>query len=136
MNTRRMSWLVSIASILLTAACSQTDLGITTKVKAKLAMDETVRSYPLEVTTKDGVVTLTGNIDSEPAKEHALSLAKETKGVVEVNDMIAVAKASGGGDAPEPERTVGVTVDDAATTLRVKQRLLDDPVVKGLKIDV
>jgi hyperosmotically inducible protein len=111
-------------------------VGITTMVRAKMEMDETVRAAKIEVTTQKGVVTLTGNIDSEEAKQKALSFAKQTKGVVEVKDMIAVKRAAGDGDAPEPGRTVGVTIDDADTTLRVKSRLLEDPLVQGLKIDV
>ncbi len=136
MTSRRLSWLLPIATALLTAACAHTDVGITTKVKAKMAMDDTVRASNIEVTTENGVVTLTGNIDSADAKERALSIARQTKGVVEVRDMIEVRRASGSGEAPEPGRTIGVTIDDADTTARVKVRLLEDPQVKGLKIDV
>jgi hyperosmotically inducible protein len=132
----RFARLTLLAAVLSLAACSHSDVGITTMVKAKMETDETVRAAKIEVTTQNGVVTLTGNIDSEEAKEKALSLAKQTKGVVEVKDMIAVKRASGGGDAPEPGRTVGVSIDDADTTLRVKNRLLEDPLVHGLKIDV
>ena len=136
MKTRRLSWLGPIAAILLTTACAQTDEGITKKIRAKIAVDETVKTYQIEVTTHDRVVTLKGNIDSEVAKERALSLAKQTQGVVEVKDMIAVKRETGGGDSPDPGRAVGVTNDDEAITLRVKSRLLDDPLVKGLPIDV
>jgi hyperosmotically inducible periplasmic protein len=125
-----------IAVVLVSAACAHSDVGITTMVKTKMAVDETVRAAKIEVTTQDGVVTLTGNIDSEAAKQKALSLAKKTKGVVEVKDMIAVKRGTGDGDAPEPGRTIGVTIDDADTTLRVKSRLLEDPLVQGLRIDV
>ena len=136
MTNRRLSLLAPIAAVLLTVACAHTDVGITTKVKAKMAVDDTVRDSKIEVTTQDGVVTLTGNIDNAAAKEHALSIARETKGVVEVRDMIEVRTASSRGEAPEPDRTVGVTIDDAGTTMRVKARLLDDPLVHGHKIDV
>ena len=136
MMNRKLSWLAPVALALLTAACAHTDVGITTKVRAKMAVDDTVRGSKIEVTTDNGVVTLTGNIDSAEAKKHALSIAKQTKGVVEVRDMIEVRRASGGGEAPEPGRTIGVTIDDADTTARVKVRLLDDPLVKGLEIDV
>ena len=136
MMNRKPFWLAPIAAALLTAACAHTDVGITTKVRAKMAMDDTVRDSKIEVATENGVVTLTGNIDSAEAKERALSIAKQTTGVVEVRDMIEVRRASGGGEAPEPGRTLGVTIDDADTTVRVKVRLLDDPLVKGLKIDV
>lgn len=136
MMNRKPAWLAPIAAALLTAACAHTDVGITTKVRAKMAVDDTVRDSKIEVTTKNGVVTLTGNIDSAEAKERALSIAKQTKGVAEVKDMIEVRRASGGGEAPEPGRTIGVTIDDADTTVRVKARLLEDPLVKGLEIDV
>jgi hyperosmotically inducible periplasmic protein len=136
MKNRRLSWLAPIAVALLTAACAHTDVGITTKVRAKMSVDDTVRASRIEVTTENGVVTLTGNIDNAEAKERALSIARQTKGVVEVRDMIEVRRPSGGGEAPEPGRTIGVTIDDADTTARVKFRLLDDPLVKGLKIDV
>ena len=136
MTRRKLSLLAPIAAAFLTVACAHTDVGITTKVKAKIAVDDAVRDSKIEVTTQDGVVTLTGNIDSAEAKERALSIAKETKGVVQVRDMIEVRTASTRGEAPEPDRTVGVTIDDAGTTMRVKARLMDDPLVKAHKIDV
>lgn len=95
-----------------------------------------MRSYKIEVQTTDGVVTLTGNIDSPEAKAAALDLARDTKGVTDVVDMIAVKVSDTSGDAPAPGRTVGEKVDDAAITMKVKSRLLDDPQVKGLNIDV
>jgi hyperosmotically inducible protein len=136
MNTRKTWFLAPFAVALLAAACAHTDIGVTTAIKAKMAVDGTMKDSKIEVATKDGVVTLTGNIDSAEAKERALKLAKETKGVVDVQDMIEVRRASGGGEAPSPDRTVGVVIDDAGTTVRVKSRLLEDPVVKGLGIDV
>lgn len=136
MKPRVNSWLVIVAAGVLLTACSHSDLGITTEIKAKMAADPAVKAGEIAVTTSDGVVTLKGNIDSEEAKKRALQLAGETKGVVKVTDMIAVRTPEGGGDAPNPGRTVGVALDDAGITLRVKERLLDDPVVKGLAIDV
>jgi len=50
--------------------------------------------------------------------------------------MIATRSGSESGDAPEPNRTVGEHIDDAGITARVKARLLDDSLVKGLQIDV
>jgi hyperosmotically inducible periplasmic protein len=136
MNSRNLRWIVPVVAVLLAVACMNTDAGISTKLRAKLAVDDTVRPYKIEVATQDGVVTLTGNIDSEAAKQRALSIAMRTGGVVEVKDMIEVRRASGGGDAPDPGRTIGVTIDDAGTTMRVKGRLLEDPVVNALRIDV
>ena len=50
--------------------------------------------------------------------------------------MISVREAAGNGNAPEPSRSLGEVVDDAGITMAVKGRLLDDPTVKGLRIDV
>ena len=50
--------------------------------------------------------------------------------------MIAVRRASGNAESPDADRTLGVTIDDAGITVRVKTRLLEDPLVKGLAIDV
>lgn len=134
----RSAWslVVLVAALSLVMSCASTDMGITTKVKAKLAADDVVKASQIEVETRNGVVTLTGNVDSEGAKNRALELARDTKGAVNVVDMIAARGTSGSGDAPEPERTVGETVDDAGITISVKSRLLDDPQVKGLQIDV
>lgn len=134
----RSAWslVVFALGVSLAMSCASSEMGITTKVKAKFAADDVVKASQIDVTTANGVVTLTGNVDSEAAKTRALELARDTKGVMRVVDMIAARGASGNGDAPEPDRTVGEAFDDAGITVGVKSRLLDDPQVKGLQIDV
>lgn len=127
---------VLVATVLLVVSCGTSDTFVTAKIKTKLATDDAVKSQQIEVQTQNGVVTLTGNVDSQEAKDRALELAKFTNGVAHVTDMVAVRTASGTGDAPEPNRTIGERIDDAGITMNVKTRLLDDPVVKGLAIDV
>jgi hyperosmotically inducible protein len=163
--TKRITTLLGIlAAAAFAIACAQTDAGITTKVKSKLAADDTVKAYQIDVDTKDKVVTLSGNVDSQAAKDQAVAIARATEGVADVVDNITVAGgsaampgemggtgASGGapapggeGDAaiggnapnPEPDRPVGQVMDDAAITAAVKAKLLADPTVGGLKIDV
>jgi hyperosmotically inducible protein len=137
MNARKAWSLVILAAGLsLATSCGSTDTGITSTVKAKFVADEVVKAAQIEVATSNGIVTLTGNVDSDAAKSRALELAKETKGVVKVIDMIAAKQASGGGDAPEPARSLGETITDSGISLSVKSQLLDDPQVKGLQIDV
>lgn len=128
---------VLAAFLLLVVACAQTtDAGITGTVKTKLAADDQVRASEINVDTAKGVVTLTGNVDSEAARDRAVQLAKDTSGVRNVEDMISVRSGAQTGEAPDPNRTVGERIDDAGITMRVKAKLLDDPLVKGLKIDV
>ena len=129
--------LAVVVSLFLAVSCTQTgDAGITGAIKAKLAADDRVRASEINVDTTDGVVTLTGNVDSEEARDRAIQLARETSGVRDVKDMMSVRSGSESGNAPEPDRTVGEQVDDAGITMRVKARLLEDPLVKGMQIDV
>ena len=136
MRARISIVLVAVAAALTFISCASPDTVITTKLKAKMMADEVVRPYTVEVETHNGVVTVTGNINSQDAHDRILQLARETKGVTNVVDMISVKTAAGEGNAPEPGRTVGEHLDDAAITAKVKSKLLDDPQVKGLKIDV
>jgi len=169
---KRLSVILGILAVVgLTVACAQTDAGITTKVKSKLAADDTVKAYQIDVDTKDKVVTLSGNVDSAAAKDQAVAIARGTEGVADVVDNITVGGGSAampgehptgaegdinrpgeggapamggegdgaiGGNAPnpEPDRAVGTVMDDAGITTAVKAKLLADPMVGGLKIDV
>ena len=121
----------------LAVGCTQTtDATITGMIKTKLAADGRVRASEINVDTTKGVVTLTGNVDGQEARDAAIKLARDTSGVSDVKDMISVRSGSASGEAPDPNRTVGERIDDAGITMRVKSRLLDDPLVKGLQIDV
>ena len=130
---------LSLPLLLITAlsiACAAPDSVVTAEVRARLAADTTVNSSELEVATDKKVVTLTGNLNTQAEKERALEIARSTSGVENVVDMICVRTGSMSGNAPEPDRTLGEHIDDATITAAVKSRLLEDPQVKGLKIDV
>lgn len=102
-------WIVLTAALCLIAvACAQTDAGLTTKVKAKLAADDTVKAYQIDVDTRDKVATLSGSVDSQAAKDQAVSLARSTEGVADVVDNITV---SGGG-----AETTGTDMGTMGTT--------------------
>ena len=128
---RRAGSLLGIAAFVVSmAACSKSDPGITTAVKTKLAADDTVKAYKIDVDTKDAVVTLTGTVDSADAKTKAVELARATKGVSSVVDQLSV--------APAAVATSGASevLTDPAITAAVKTSLLADPLSSGLKIDV
>jgi hyperosmotically inducible periplasmic protein len=131
--TRRMGWLSAIVFTLMAAfACSQTDAGVTTKVKAKLAADDAVKAYQIDVDTRDKVVTLSGNVESEIAKTQASRLARETEGVARVVDNVTVTREP----VDTPNMADRTDMTDPAITAAVKAKLLGDPLVAGLKIDV
>ena len=81
---------VSAAVLAFTVACSQSDAGITTAVKSKLAADDTVKAYQVDVDTQNKVVTLSGDVDTTAQKEHAVLIARNTNGVADVIDNLRV----------------------------------------------
>ena len=151
------------ALAMLTVACSASDPGITTAVKAKFAADDTVKAYRIDVDTKDRVVTLSGQVDNAVAKARAVELARSTDGVRDVVDNTtimagvtppggiddaaatsgreAAAKADAKTDeaqkkAGDAAKDVGAATEDAALTAKVKTKFLADTKISGLKIDV
>ena len=129
---RLKAFLCALVLTIGTAACAETDAGVTTKVKAKLAADDTVKAYQIDVDTRDKVVTLSGNVESEAAKIQAARLAGETEGVASVVDNITVTAKPA--DTPNSLDTTDVT--DPGVTAAVKTKLLADPDTAGLSIDV
>jgi BON domain len=87
---QRFAVLLSAAGMVVTIACSQSDPGVTTAVKSKLAADDTVKAYQIDVDTKDHVVTLSGTVETAAAKEQAVMIARQTEGVRDVVDQITV----------------------------------------------
>ena len=64
--------------------------ALTTKIKSKMALDDSVKALNINVDTADGVVTLTGTVHSEAERTRAVQLARETNGVKSVNDRLVV----------------------------------------------
>ncbi|EFO1270758.1 molecular chaperone OsmY [Escherichia albertii] len=64
------------------------DTAITSEIKAKLLADDTVPSRHVNVETTDGVVQLSGTVDSQVQSDRAESIAKAVDGVKSVkNDL-------------------------------------------------
>lgn len=64
--------------------------SLTAKIKAKMALDDSVKALSINVDTKGTVVTLTGSVNSEAAHVKALQLARETAGVTSVVDRLVI----------------------------------------------
>src|SRR5687768_4434469 len=100
---------VSAVVLAFTVACSQSDAGITTAVKSKLAADDMVKAYQVDVDTNNKVVTLSGDVETAAQRAHAVMIARQTKGVTDVIDQLRVnpTAATSGVDAD-----VDIDVDD------------------------
>lgn len=157
MSGKRIATLLGAAAIALTTvACSSSDPGLTSAVKSKLAADDTVKAYKIDVDTKDAVVTLNGAVDTAVARQRAVELAREIEGVRDVVDQLTVtpgatpmagvddrARREADAKVDEAQRKAadatdraGATTSDAALTTMVKTTFLADGGISGLKIDV
>jgi hypothetical protein len=98
--------------------CGQTDAGITTSVKSRLAADDMVKARAIDVDTREGVVTLTGEVESFAEEETALQIARSTEGVQDVVDQLNL--------AAEPNSAPTTGLDDPRTPTEPGQPLPDD----------
>ena len=86
----KLAGLTAAAALLFTVACGQTDAGITTAVKSKMAADDTVKAYQIDVDTSNKVVTLRGEVETAAQKDQAVMIARNTDGVRDVIDQLRV----------------------------------------------
>ena len=123
---QRFAILISAASLALTAACSQSDTGITTAVKSKMAADNTVKASEINVDTHNHVVTLNGTVASRSEKDRAELIARDTKGVTNVVDDLVVgpvpAATSGRYDQKAEDNGHDAKVDTENTTHGAKAK--------------
>jgi hyperosmotically inducible protein len=69
------------------------DTWITTQVEAMYFLDRDVKAMEIGVTTKGGVVTLTGTVDSVAVRQKAIADARAIEGVKQVVDKLSVKSA-------------------------------------------
>jgi hyperosmotically inducible periplasmic protein len=100
---QKFAILLSAGALAVTVACSQTDTGITSAVKSKMAADDTVKASEINVDTHNHVVTLNGTVGSQAEKERAVMIARNTKGVNSVIDDLRVGPIATSG-SPERDR--------------------------------
>ena len=87
---RNLAAVMAVLVLLVSTSCTKPDDRLTRAVQDRLASDQIVRGYHLDVKTEQKVVSLSGTVDTSVAKEQALSIARATTGVVEVRDHVAV----------------------------------------------
>lgn len=107
----------------------KSDAWLTAKVKSTLLFHRNVSSMT-KVDTKDGIVTLQGEADSQAQKDLTTEYARDVEGVKDVKNEMTVAKSAAA------ERTTGDKIDDASITALVKMTLLYHRSTSGLKTSV
>jgi hyperosmotically inducible periplasmic protein len=114
-----------------------TDSWITTKIQAQYFADPAVKGRNIDVTSNNGAVMLMGRVDSEPARQRAVEIAKQTGGVSRVDDHLVVGAESQAPQSASGEVSrVGNRIASGWITTKIQAQYFADPTVKGHDIDV
>jgi hyperosmotically inducible protein len=71
------------------------DSIVTTKITAQYTESKLLNPFKISVSTENGIVTLTGHVDNKKAYIKALQIAKQTKGVKDVDsDELIIKKVN------------------------------------------
>jgi len=92
----------------------KSDATLTGSVKSALISNDATKARQINVETKDGVVQLSGFVDSAAAKSAAEATAKNVEGVTQVQNKLMIRDA---------DRSTGEAVDDTVIAAKVKGEL-------------
>ncbi len=101
------------------------DATITAKVKTELIKAEDVKARNIDVDTIARVVYLSGMVDSSSEIAQAVALAKKVPGVLRVKNQLKVGS-----------RSIGVAFDDKVIGSKIKGKLVQEPGIRSLNVDV
>lgn len=138
MMTKKVVSLIAVTALLGMAACSTTrtqrapgeqvdDAALLTSVKSALASDPITEAGEINVDVNRGIVKLSGFVDSSKEQAQAVQVARNVKGVKEVQNDIAVQKTN---------ESTGDAIDDSVLTAKVKTALITSPDTKAHQINV
>jgi len=116
---------VGCSSSMVAPATQQADSGITSMIEASLDANDGVKARQVEISTREGIVYLTGVVNTEEARREAGRVAWRTEGVTGVMNELTVG-----------ERTVGSRIDDVMISSKVKSQLIGNSLIKAADIDV
>lgn len=101
------------------------DASLAVKIEAKFLADPEVSPFEIDVDVRDGVVRLSGAVETEAERKEAEDLARSVDGVKAVKNEIRL------GDP-----TMGDLFSDAWIVSKVKAKLAADPEINPFRIDV
>jgi osmotically-inducible protein OsmY len=115
------------------------DSWIETAVQAKYYDDDSVRGRSIAVDANGGAVTLRGVVETERARQQAVTLARSVEGVTAVNDELRVGTTTA--EARPGDDTVGTAGrEDSRTpgwiTTKIQAQYFVNPEIKPWNIDV
>ncbi len=112
------------------------DATTTARVKYRLLWNQHTDGLDIDVSTKEGVVTLAGLTASEIEKDLAVQIAENTKGVRKVVDNLKVSEKEAAAEKRSVLEKTGQLVSDAWITSKVKTTLLMSKDAEGASVNV
>lgn len=104
------------------------DSNVTSRVKKAFDDDSIIDKSDITVNTDNGVVTLSGFVDSTEKRTRAVQVARDVQGVKSVSDKLNI--------RANKDTTVKGYTSDAAITTEVKAKLLTADDVPSMNISV
>lgn len=119
------------------AVPSVDDAQVTARVQSKFFVDERVKERRIGVDTRNGIVTLSGEVASEDERGQALLLARTTEGVERVEDHLTVNVGNVANSAQgTPNPAAPPPRDDATLATTIQAKFFVDPEVKANVVEV
>lgn len=100
---KRTTALLAVTLLLGTAACTDPDAALTDKVKAAIASEPALKGTKANVSTKEGVVHLSGTVNSRAERAMLIAVARKVEGVKTVKTDLAVAPQKKAEAKPQPK---------------------------------
>jgi len=107
------------------------DSLLTARIQSQYFLHPDIRSSAIDVTAANGIVMLSGAVDSDPIRQTAVHIARHTDGVTDVIDWLEVRGTDVG-----PAARFEDWMTDRAITTRVQAKFFLDREVKGRAINV
>ncbi|MBU4317151.1 MAG: BON domain-containing protein [Proteobacteria bacterium] len=108
-----------------TGATQWEDSNISASIKTEFVKDPLIKSLKIDVDTIDGHVILSGVVDSELQSSRAVEIAEQYKGVKSVKNNMQIGSKS-----------FGQAIDDKVIGGKIKAKLINEPGISALNIDV
>jgi len=111
------------------------DATITATVKSKFLWNQHISGLDINVDTKNGIVTLTGEVESDIQRQLAIQIARNTRSVEGVRDrLVVIAKPKE--KEPDLMTRTGQVAGDAWITAKVRSTLLFSRSADGASLEV
>jgi osmotically-inducible protein OsmY len=117
------------------------DAWVDGKIEASYTLNGYLNPFAIDTDVKNGIVFLSGSVESQVDKDLAAEIAASIDGVKEVRNELIVKSESADTERTADRnagdnRDFGDRVNDATTTARVKFELLANDSTEGLQINV